>query len=863
MQPTPTAKTLADRFFRLRIEQDGEVYQKGYFDEINSQLISRQLALENNDDDDLALVTPEDPTVLLTIVIQSLLALLQYDVSNGSMATLKGIKPGDSVGLIQERVMYPGVFEGMETLYGKEYYCVKRTDLSNGMVEKIPPGREWRIQPYSSTETFQRKRKSNVYGKALEQILDLPAGGLKAFQKSKMLVVAPDKNRLIDAIRNVKVGGDPLEAVFPIADYKSVDDWNYIGSFGMNNLKQEPLIGLVANVDMAVDIALRDPSYLLLVVDGVAKLRSHFGDIERLNNETSPRKVLTVLRATDEDELKALNGMGISSWVWKRDDFKQIELGDKEQQGQFGQHNQIMSSLAGGSPVFRTVSLPHDIDRATNTAYELLYSISRKVNPLPEAGILIRWGIGTLNSWLQLPVTITEHDEYIKRSDFSDEKKLSNKFETFKNRVRESYGLLIPATQTSDCESLIKAMQTVYDYLSSSSPKQDVLKEIIDNFSDESLDVFCCQPLYTGVVNEINGNRKINAKNIEQLSNSPTEQAVLTGWSNRKNAARAFLAPARNITYLLYNKELQAVQQVYRTHPCSSNSGFDNATRTALGLSPDTDSKVVEQTPQENQEDSIEAILSYVAERFGSSTTTYDLEKNLNDGDEIKQAHKVTLEDGSVVYADSDYLFDKVDRSGKQIKRVSVENIAEGDELVFANSERSMFEELLAILQKSDEYKRVYATASLWKIALQRFVEDTNSTDAELMQMFRMVGCPRNVQTIRSWLNGNVIGPVKDNYAAVRAIARITRNVELSENIEEVIGACKIVHALHVKTGWLLVRNIVNSTIDNGDDDVNEETKERLKTYSASAKLGIVSSISDNTVSVPAAEIGKLKEGLV
>lgn len=864
MQPTHSAKTPSDRFFRLKIEQDGEVYQKSRFDEINSQLISRQLAIENNDDDDLALVVPEDPTVLLTVVIQSLLALLQYDVSNGSMATLQGIKPGDSVGLIENRVMYPGIFEGMETLYGKQYYCVKRADLNTGMVEKIPPGREWRIQPYSSTENYQRKRRGTVYGKALEQILDLPAGGLKAFQKSKMLVVAPDKSRLIDAIRNVKVGGDPLEAVFPIADYKSVDDWMYVGSFGVNNLKQEPLVGLVANVDMAVDIALRDPSYLLLVVDGATKLRAHLGDIERLNSDGTPRKVLTVLRATDEEEIKALNGMGISSWVWKRDDFNDSDDDYTDQPGQFGRHNQTMLNLAGGSPVFRSVSLPDNIDLSVSRAYELLYSLSKKVNPLPEAGVLIRWGIGTLNSWLQLPVTISEHDDYIEQSEFSDDKKLSNKFAAFKIRIRESYGLLIPATQTNDCESLLKAMQTVFDYLTANSPKQDALREIINDFTDESLDVFCCQPLYTGVFNELHGTQLTQSKNVEQLDSSLSERALLTGWSNRKNTARAFLAPVKSMTFVLYDKELQAVQQVYKTHPCSSSSSFDDEIRTALGLGKTPELKPEEQTVTENQEDSIEAILSYVTEKFGAPANNgYDSENNAKDGDEIKQAHRVVLEDGSIVYADSDYLFDKIDRTAKQIRRTTVDNITEGDELVFANSERSMFEELLAILQKSEEYKRVYATATLWKTALQHFVEETSSTDAELVMMFRMVGCPRNVQTIRSWLNGNVIGPVKDNYAAVGAIARITKNSELNERVDEVINACKVVHALHVKTGWLLVRNIVNSTIEAGDDDVNEETRERLKTYSASARLGIVSAISENTVSVPSAEIGRLKEALV
>ena len=174
---------LSDRFARLKIEQDGETYQKSRFDEINSQLISRQLDLDNNDDDDLTLVIPEDPTVLLTVVIQSLLALLQYDIRNGSDEVLNNIEIGQTVGIIRDRTMYPGVFEGMETRGNGKFYRIKRTDVNPVMFESIPPSSAWKIQPYSSTDNSLRKRKGTVYGKVLEQILELPAGGLKAFQK--------------------------------------------------------------------------------------------------------------------------------------------------------------------------------------------------------------------------------------------------------------------------------------------------------------------------------------------------------------------------------------------------------------------------------------------------------------------------------------------------------------------------------------------------------------------------------------------------------------------------------------------------------------------------------------------------------
>jgi len=693
MQPTPSAPSLSSRFLRLKIEQDEQLYRKTRFDEINAQLISWQLAADDNNYDDLALVIPEDPTALLTLIIESLLALLQYDVANGSNTALRDIKPGDSVGLIQGRLMFPGIFEGTEMMNGRLYYCVKRADLSNGMVEKIPTGREWRIQPYSSTESVSRRR-TTVYGKVLEQILDLPAGGLKTFQKSKMLVVAPDKAGLIESLRNVKIANDPLEAVFPVANYKSVDDWNYVGSFGLNNLKQEPVIGLVANFDMAVDIALRDSSYTLLIVDGAAKLRAHYGDIERLNSEEIPRKVISVLRSTDEDELKTLQAMNIQSWVWKRSDFTRAGDSGKEQTGLFGRHNEVINGLSGNAPVFRELELPDRIESCVDKAYSTLYSLSKVIHPLPEAGMLIRWGIFTMNSWLQLPVTGRQFDDYVEQAGFAEDKKLSVRFPAFCKRLRESYGLLIPSASESDCEALIESMQAVFDYLYAQSPKQDSLIELITNFPSETLDFFCCQSLYAGVFNSLHGNHLVQGRNIEQLNSLPSKNAIITGWSNRRNASRGFLAPAENITILAYKKELGAINQVYHSHPCSPNSQLDIPMRRSLGLVEDEQTSHSEETVESTEKPDIETMLETIIHKFGTAAnSTHGGQLEYSDDDDIRQARIITLDDGSFVYADNECLLDKVDRDAKRIQRVGTDSLNPGDELVFASSDRSMFEE--------------------------------------------------------------------------------------------------------------------------------------------------------------------------
>lgn len=864
MQDTIDDQKLTKDFFLLQIKQREGTYNKSFFDKINSRLIFDQLKESDDYKDDLALVTPEDPTVLLMVVVESLLALLQYDVTSGSETTLKDIKPGDSVGLIENRVMYPGIFLGKNNINGKSFYSVRRLDLTNGMVENIPEGkgREWRIQPYNSSENVSRTRRTKVYGKKIEHMLELPIGGLKTFQKSKMIVVAPDKNSLINAMRGVKIGGDPLEAIFPIADYTSTEDWHYVGSFGLNNLKQEPIITLVANCDMAVDIAMKDPSYKLLVVDGASKIRAHYGSIERLNADINPRKVLCLLRPTDEDEVKTLQSMGIESYVWKRQDFKDIKIdpnSSKITNEAFHKHSQIVSYLSGDEPEFREVRLPAGIDRKIEESYRILYSLSKQVNPLPEAGILIRWGISLINSWLQLPFTIEQFHEYLTRYNVPA-KRIDEKLSDLQNRMRESYGFLIPAMHSGACEELFTKMNDIYEYFLKHSPKGDEIRSLLEQNVNDTTYIYCCTPQYTSAFNKLIGNNRYLAKNIEQLSSMPVKRAIITGWSNRRNTAQGFLAPVKSPVFVLYHKELDSIKNVYKTHPSSPESSYDRVIRQSLGDKVNFSPNTTFSKPEEGQ--TIESILDYISHKFNTPLyPNYDPLQN-DKGHENIEAFQIQFDDGTMVYADTEHKFDKLDRTKQKITRSNTGEITEGDEIVFADSERSMFEELLSILQESEEYRTVATTANSWKNALEKYVESNNVSDQELVEMFKMVGCPRTKQTIRLWLNGNVIGPSIDNYAAIDAIAKITNDQDLITNRDEVIRACKTLHALHVKTGWLLVRNIISSAIELDDKDINEETRKKLQTYSGSSRIVIVKSKSAQTFSVPIADIGKLNEAL-
>ncbi len=858
MNIQPSDYISSDRFFKLDIEQNNFPYIKGDFDKVNSRLIAERLRTDNNQVDDFCLVAPQDPTVLLTLVIHSLLEVLEHDISNGGKNGLKDLVEGQSVGLIQDRVMQPAKFLRFEQMNNRQYYVVQTDNLKTPMTIKIPEGREWRIQPYSDVDAETQKRKSKVYGKQLEKILDLPTGGLKAFQKSKILVVPEDKRYFIEQIRNTKIGGDLLESVFPVAEFHSATDWKYVGHFGANNLQQQPSIGIVANADAAIDIALADKSVCLIIIGGARKLRRNYGSIERLNYDETPRKLITLLNPTDEEEITNLSSIGIPSWIWKRSDFVETSATDELTQldNPYSYHYKILEKLSGSSTEFIEVSLPDAVSVKINEVYKGLFSLGKNANPLPESGLLVRWGLSLINGILQIPSTISKYDDFV-RNNFGVEKTVGSKVEMFKQKIRGSYGLLIPSVHTKDAELLLENIDFVLAYFNDNSPKEDALKVLLSSSELSVLTAttnsaaFLSKQLGTGV----------NVSTTERIDSLIRDKGIITGWSNRKNTARAFLAPINQLTWLLYNREVRNVQNVYKSHPASPDSLSDRELRIRLGYSePSTELTLINEEENGAQEIlGIEELLTSFTEKFGTPDKhTLSITDELQESGDQVDAFKITLSDDSYVYVDKDYKLDRIDRVANRLERCRVNSLQEGDELVFAETDRSMFEELLAILQESAEYKALYDKASIWRTALIDYMEKNDISDTELVPLFRLVQCPREIQTIRTWLRGQVIGPTGDGYAAIYAIERITKDERLVGKTDEVIHACKALHALHVQTGYLLVRTIVNSSVSK-DEGINSETSQRLEKYSASARMRTVTEISDYTIPMTIRRNGKLE----
>lgn len=834
-------------------------YRKTTFDKINASLLFERLA-ESGEKDDLAIVMPDDPTVPLLVIIEGLLSLLKYDLLMSSSQVLAGLNPGDQVGLIdqQTRKVVPGIFRGTED----SFYRVETVEKSAVITNKIPAHRSWRIQPFQSSSG--KGRAATLAGQFLEEIIGLPAGGVMAVQQSKALIVTAEKGKTLETLKDVLLGEESIESIFPMCNYGNVESPTPIGS---NALQREPLLGFVANTDMAVDIALDDPKVKLIIIDGASKVRAHYPDIERLNYDDKPRKIVCLLKSTDEDEIKTLADMGIDTWVWRRRDFAEMtELSTlrlRNNQTPFAIHNRFLNYLAGPEPDV-TVIEHGPIDENVAAFLKGFRKISNSLPVSEDAGLILRWSVSLFNSLLQLPLPMNDYEQYLSTVEGGARLLFENRITSLHDKLKDAYGFAIPSALQSDCEKMIGVLRDIHAALKLQNPKALMLDALIEERHNNDVTVVCCRPEYAAAIKHTNRHQGVNAVTLSEAGMEPEEDIIITGWYNRRIMAKFFLSPHKKQQYLFYSKEKQAYDQLLRTHPCSSESLIDSHLREAYKQPvEDTASEAseVEAAPEEERRDDIDTLLSQLIKKFGRPS--YGEQFQGYDKADFVEAHMLVFEDDSYTYATDTYQFNRLARENHSYKKCKLQEVNPGDEFIFASSERDLFDEVIGAVGKTAEYRELWHNATLWRKALEKYIETHNTDEAQLLIELRLAGFAPDLGTLRSWLKGTTITPSGNGYSAVYAIAKLTRDRELTDRVDKVIEAHKKITAIHIQTGKVLVRSIISAVARDEEDDISDDLRQKIESYSHNARVVTLREISSDKMSVPPQVVGRLQEAAI
>ena len=164
------------------------------------------------------------------------------------------------------------------------------------------------------------------------------------------------------------------------------------------------------------------------------------------------------------------------------------------------------------------------------------------------------------------------------------------------------------------------------------------------------------------------------------------------------------------------------------------------------------------------------------------------------------------FDDDTKAYLSKHYKAYVLDETIGVVKEVEVQEICEGDSIVFTKNNDDTKDIVTSILTKlfqdgwlDDSSKKNYIKANLWKNSLVDFMHAQRFTARKVAELLLKDGATVHEQTILNWLDedSHTVGP--RNVDSIRHIGNITGVDELKDNPEEIFEACREIRSIRRK----------------------------------------------------------------
>ncbi len=140
-------------------------------------------------------------------------------------------------------------------------------------------------------------------------------------------------------------------------------------------------------------------------------------------------------------------------------------------------------------------------------------------------------------------------------------------------------------------------------------------------------------------------------------------------------------------------------------------------------------------------------------------------------------------------------------QTGSQIEKKELDELRVGDFIVIRESDKDIIRDVADRILEANHKTEYRKTASLWREALK--IEEAFSSLVDIYNRLVAVGCSRNYQTVRNWLQSDDL-IIPQDVEDLKYIAEITGDSVLMEKMDEIIHAGNIVKNTHLKAGRVL-----------------------------------------------------------
>lgn len=708
-------------------------------------------------------------------------------------------------------------FAGFETLGTRKMFKLRQFYTERGQqMERI---RYWpladlrRLIPADSDRVVRGKIKHDLSKSEL-----LLPGLEYLFNASQTADVTGIEQRIIvvtsttlahEFCKTVELFGHALKEVVPMghltSDGETVEAWST--RFG----SKQPILVFASDLDLATRFAEDEPSRnQLIIVDLVGRNAGKNASLKRLARFKIPTLLVVSERTANEVVPDADEQADI--WEWSAEDLSALVWPDSrngQHVGELIQFEHKLRTNAGIEPEIVPVSLPLTAKVHTNFLRLRRLAKQRGEDQLASLDDLVTLGYRVATHLLRSATPVHE--------------KLPS-FETLLTQLGRMSEIVhqsrfLSAEEQIAAKGLIETLNQLLDSIRQHNPKAEAIQRLLSRYPKAA--IVCpdarllpdLEMTYRNLSNRIMPNC------------SPTDTfddgLIIPGWFRQNRMASLLSPPVGDPTFVvLYDVE----QKWY--------SGFSSERDTAkaerrarssrakifpklknwrepkpvLPLShPTTDLKEIEEVRSE--------VFDRYKNQIQQSITTSDHELNV-------PARLVMFVGGSYGFFTETYKLNVVthllENSPTEIddKSTVIPTLASklqpGDAIVFRFRSRDVIREVADTLLAPGTRE----LSSLWRKALLRFVEDHDLTASELSKRLRDVGCKVGQQAIQNWLHfDEMIGP-QSYKRDVPAIAKLTGDRELTENVEKVVAAIKEVRSAHQqKAPRILARKVRDSAV--------------------------------------------------
>lgn len=405
-------------------------------------------------------------------------------------------------------------------------------------------------------------------------------------------------------------------------------------------------------------------------------------------------------------------------------------------------------------------------------------------------------------------------------------------------RLLSELAATFPETIRESSDIVIDSLEEAFLLLLDGSPKEIALKQILDDNKDCRIAIIVPKAYYIPAVKAAFENRPnlfVNTSN--RFDSSELYNLIISVGDASGSRFDPFKCKASNrIAVLLYDAEKYRFRARQRQAKAEEYS-LNRRSTIAVDEVYEPDEYITEDIWESDEAETQDKELTQYVDTVALKAVHTEW---LSDNDKRTMADTVAVarfDNDDIIFFTKNYKAYVLDEDDNSAKEVSVNELAEGDTVIFTRSNsktRDIVEDLLKEMVQNGILTSVesdaYYKASEWKQTLVNYLKDSGRSVKSIAD--EMIGNGVTVQeiTIRGWLDeeSHTIRPRElDN---IRQIALIAGNEALFDDAEECFAAGSIVYRVRRKILDAIGKAILNEAIGKENDDaITAAVSDRIK----------------------------------